>query len=285
MLANSIFQTIETKYSRFTKSEKIVADFLFEYPEKVLYTSITELAELCGVGDTTVFRFCKALNLNGYQEFKMLLAQELAVRNGQEDSIVGTISGEDDVRSICKKTLMTNIAALNETYEVVDYSEVERAAELIAGARRIHFFGIGSSGITALAARQKFMRILPNVDFVTDCHMQYMASSLLGHSDVAIFFSYSGSSKDTIEIHNIAKKNGCKTICITRYQKSVLASKADVVLRCGSNEGPLDGGALATTMVQLYILDVLYLQYFIKHYQQSKENKARTTESISSKLL
>lgn len=285
MVVKGIFPLIEEKYLKFTKSEKIVADFVFEYPEKVLYTSITDLAEVCGVGDTTVFRFCKALNLHGYQEFKMLLAQDLAVRNGLDQSISGAITPEDDVKSICKKTLMTNIAALNETYEVVDYSAVEKAAGLIAQARRIHFFGMGSSGITALEARQKFMRILPNVDFVSDCHMQYMAASLLDYRDVAIFFSYSGSSKDTIEIHNIAKKNGCKTVCITRFAKSLLAAKADVVLKCGSNEGPLDGGALATTMVQLYLLDVLYLQYFIKHYSQSKENKTRTTESISSKLL
>lgn len=285
MALNGIFSLIQSKYSSFTKSEKIVADFIFESPEKVLYTSITDLAEICGVGDTTVFRFCKALNLHGYQEFKMILAQDLALRDGIDQTVTGSISQEDDVKDICLKTLKTNIAALNETYEVLDFSAVEKAAELISRARKIHFFGMGSSGITALEARQKFMRILPNVDFVADCHMQYMAASLLDERDLAIFFSYSGSSKDTIEIHNIAKKSGCKTICITRFAKSVLAGKADIVLKCGSNEGPLDGGALATTMVQLYILDVLYLQYFIRHYNQSKENKARTTESISSKLL
>lgn len=282
---NGIFATIEANYAKFTKSEKRVADYIFENPQRVLYTSITDLAEMCGVGDTTVFRFCKALKLNGYQEFKMLLAQDISNTNGSNNVLVGTISPDDDVKTVCEKALSTNIAALNETFQVLDFDSVSKAVDLISAAKRIHFFGMGSSGVIALEAKQKFMRILPNVEYVSDCHMQYMAASLLDSRDLAVIVSYSGSTKDMIEIHKLIKRNGCKSICITRFAKSALTSIADVVLLCGSNEGPLEGGASSTTMVQLYILDVLYLQYFIKHYNQSRDNKSRTTESISNQLL
>lgn len=282
---NGIFATIEANYAKFTKSEKRVADYIFENPQKVLYTSITDLAEMCGVGDTTVFRFCKALKLNGYQEFKMLLAQDISNSNGTNNVLVGTISPDDDVKTVCEKALSTNIAALNETFHVLDFDSIAKAVDMISAAKRIHFFGMGSSGVIALEAKQKFMRILPNVEYVSDCHMQYMAASLLDSRDLAIIVSYSGSTKDMIEIHKLIKRNGCKSICITRFGKSALTSIADAVLLCGSNEGPLEGGASSTTMVQLYILDVLYLQYFIKHYNQSRENKSRTTESISNQLL
>ena len=103
--------------------------------------------------------------------------------------------------------------------------------------------------------------------------------------DLAIIFSYSGATKDTLEIHKLVKENGCKSIVITRFANSPLAADADVVLRCGSNEGPLDGGAASTSIVQLYLLDVLYLEYYKRHFNQANENKARTTEAISNKLL
>ena len=280
-----IIARIEGSYAKFTKSEKRVADYVFEYPQKVLYTSITDLAEMCGVGDTTVFRFCRALKLNGYQEFKMLLAQDMANQQGTNNALVGFINPEDDVETICKKALSNNIAALNETFNVLNFDAITKAVDMISASKRIHFFGMGSSGVIALEAKQKFMRILPNVEFVSDCHMQYMAASLLDSRDLAIIISYSGSTKDMIEIHKLAKQNGCKSVCITRFAKSALTSKADVVLLSGSNEGPLDGGASSTSIVQLYLLDILYLQYFIKHYNQSRDNKSRTTESISTKLL
>jgi DNA-binding MurR/RpiR family transcriptional regulator len=215
----------------------------------------------------------------------MLLAQDISNSNGSNNVLVGTINPDDDVKTVCEKALSTNIAALNETFHVLDFDAVSKAVDLISAARRIHFFGMGSSGVIALEGKQKFMRILPNVEYVSDCHMQYMAASLLDSRDLAVIVSYSGSTKDMIEIHKLIKKNGCKSICITRFAKSSLTNIADVVLLCGSNEGPLEGGASSTTMVQLYILDVLYLQYFIKHYNQSRENKSRTTESISNQLL
>lgn len=284
-MAEGIFSKIENSYAKFTKSEKIIADFIVESPEKVLYTSITELAAICGVGDTTVFRFCKALKLNGYQEFKMLLAQDLAYKTGNDFNITGTVRREDDIQTICKKALTVNISALTETYEGLNYGSVEKAAELLAKAKKIQFFGIGSSGVIALEAKMKFMRILPNVDQISDCHMQCMAAALMNENDVAVILSYSGSTKDSIEIANIAKANGCKIISVTRYLKSPLAKLSDVVLVCGSNEGPLEGGAASTSIVQMYLLDVLYLQYFIKHYETSKKNKTKTTEAISNKIL
>lgn len=284
-MAEGIFSKIEKTYSQFTKSEKRVADFVFENPEKVLYMSITDFAETCGVGDTTVFRFCKALKLNGYQEFKMYLAQDIAVKTGSDHTIVGSICQEDDIETICKKALTVDIAALTETYEGLDFQAVTKVVDWIAGADKIQFFGMGSSGVVAQEAKMKFMRILPNVEYTADCHMQYMSAALLTSSDLAIIFSYSGSTKDSIEIADLAKRNGCRVVCITRYANSHLASISDVVLVCGSNEGPLEGGASSTSMVQLYILDILYLQYFTRHYRQCKINKEKTTESISSKVL
>ncbi|MEG0615021.1 MAG: MurR/RpiR family transcriptional regulator, partial [Oscillospiraceae bacterium] len=277
MAAADIFAKINASYSSFTKSEKRVADFVFQYPEKVLYTSITDFGELCGVGDTTVFRFCKALELNGYQDFKMLLAQAIAGSDG-DNSVAGEVSLEDDTLSICQKALSTSISALNETFNLLDVSRIKKASQFIFNANSIHFFGMGSSGVAAYEARLKFMRILPNVQFNPDCHVQYMTAALMSTRDLAVAFSYSGSAKDIIEIMKIAKSTGCKTVCITRHVKSALANLCDVVLQCGSNEGPLQGGSLSTIIAQLYILDVLYLQYYVDHYDKARDNNTKTTE-------
>lgn len=68
---------MRTAYNQFTKAEKKVADFILQNPREVLFMSITDLAEACQVGDTSVFRFCKSMELKGYQEFKMVLSLSL----------------------------------------------------------------------------------------------------------------------------------------------------------------------------------------------------------------
>ena len=60
----NLIDKILSSYSHFTKLEKKVADFVLANPQEVLDLTISDLAERCGVGDTTVFRFCR---LPGFQ--------------------------------------------------------------------------------------------------------------------------------------------------------------------------------------------------------------------------
>lgn len=263
-----------------------MADYVTRQPQDVLYMSITDLAEKCGVGDTTVFRFCKTLKLNGYQDFKMLLAQSLNSSDGSPNlTLSDEIGRGDSTGEVCRKLLIKNIASLNQTFGMVNPAEIQRAVEMMEKARFIHFFGMGSSCVMALEAKNKFAGILPNVGFVEDLHMQEMAAALLSEDDVAVAFSYSGSSKDTISILKHAKQCRARTLCITHFAESPLTTYADIVLLCGDNEGPFQGGSLSARIAQLYLLDVLYTEYFKRNFSVCDGNKRRTTQAIASRLL
>ncbi|NLM67630.1 MAG: MurR/RpiR family transcriptional regulator, partial [Enterococcus sp.] len=77
---------IQTNYNQLTKAEKKVADYIIANKEKVLYMSITDLANACNVGDTSVYRFCRTMDFQGYQEFKMQLSLYLASEDHAESS-------------------------------------------------------------------------------------------------------------------------------------------------------------------------------------------------------
>ncbi|WP_339329274.1 MurR/RpiR family transcriptional regulator [Bacillus paralicheniformis] len=94
-------------------------------------------------------------------------------------------------------------------------------------------------------------------------------------------FSYSGSTKDTIEVAKKAKEKGARIISITRFVKSPLTTHSDVTLLCGANEGPLQGGSLSAKIAQLYLLDVLYVEYFKRTYQESIDNKESTARNMN----
>lgn len=73
---------IKASYNQFTRAEKKVADYVLDNQEKVLYMSITDLADACEVGDASVYRFCRTMKLQGYQEFKMKLSLSQAASEG-----------------------------------------------------------------------------------------------------------------------------------------------------------------------------------------------------------
>ncbi len=282
-MTTELFSKIHAMLPLFTKAERLVANFILSNPQDVLYMSITDLAEACKVGDTSVFRFCKKLKLQGYQEFKLALASNINLE-GDTPQLLGEITQADTAFEVARKVLSTNLSALNETFALINPEDIKKVVELMTNAAKIFFFGVGASFITAAEARNKFMRIMPNVDCTFDSHLQTMTASLLKPKDIAIAISYSGSTKDTVDIAKICKKTGCKVVSITRFGKSPLASYSDVTLLCGANEGPLQGGSLSAKISQLYLLDVLYAEYFKQTFEISKHNKDITSLSVADKL-
>ena len=204
---------IRSSYNQLTKAEKKVADYILANPKDVLFMSITDLAEACEVGDTSVFRFCKTMELKGYQEFKMMLS--LSISEGQEDveQFTGNnISLEDSFGDLAKKVLNTNINALTETYSLIREEDMSRAIDMLHEARRIFFFGVGASMLTAMKAMNKFLRIENKVFGIQDAHMQSMAAATMSGQDVAVLFSYSGATKDTIHVAGVAKRADRKSV-------------------------------------------------------------------------
>lgn len=277
---------IKAAYNQFTKTEKKVADFVLENPRRALFMSITDLADSCGVGDTSVFRFCKTLELNGYQEFKMMLSLSLNEGNDGLDQFAGkNVTLNDTFDTVAQKVLTANIQALNETFSLLDRHCFDRAMDLMNAARSIYFFGVGGSMLTAMKAMNKFLRIEPKVRCLPDTHMQAMAAAVMAPGDVAVLFSYSGATKDTIHVAELAKEAGAAVICVTRFVKSPLTSYSDVTLLSGANEGPFQSGSTSAEISQMFLIDLLYTEYYRRYFKRCSRFNEKSTASVVEKLV
>ncbi len=284
MIKVDIIALIKSRYNNFTNTEKKVADYVLENTKDVIYMSITDLAEVCDVGESSVFRFCKTLKLRGYQEFKIALAHNATIGN-EMPQISSKVTMDDTIEELSSKMLSANVSALTETHNLINFNDVAKAVDLIIKGGRIHFFGVGSSLITALEAQNKFMRVTNKTECTIDSHLQIMSASLMTKDDVAVLISYSGSTKDTIEVAKVAKENGATLIAITRFIKSPLTNYADITLLCGANEGPLQGGSLTAKISQLYLLDLLYTEYFKLTSKESRANKEKTANAVIERMM
>lgn len=74
---NSIEKLIVDKFDSLTKGEKKVASYIQNNQMQAALLSSTELADVCGVSDTTVIRFAKDLGFQGYAEFKKIFVMTL----------------------------------------------------------------------------------------------------------------------------------------------------------------------------------------------------------------
>ncbi|MGB9662002.1 MAG: MurR/RpiR family transcriptional regulator [Moorellaceae bacterium] len=279
---NSILLKIGSIYNSLTKAEKKVADYVLENSNEVIYLSVTELAERCGCGETTVIRFCRHIGLTGFQDFKLNIAKDI-VR--PEMNIHEQVSFEDSIDTLVQKITTENMTALSNTVKLLSLKELERAVEAIVNANRIEFYGVGASGYTALDAKYKFLRLGLNVDAMLDAHIQAISAVNLSDKDVAVGISFSGSTKDTVETCRLAKNAGAKVICITNYARSPITSVADIVLLTSVRETPLRSGALTSKIAQLHVLDLLYTTVALRLKDKAVQSLNRTAKAVLEKLF
>ena len=271
-----ILERIHASYYQLTATEKRVADFVLNQSERVQYMSITQLAEECGTAEATISRFCRSLKLKGFNSFKI----ELARHSSQEKSPKASIS-TDTPEGRFREVGRQSMDAIQHTVDLASRDVILKAVEMIEKAPHVMCIGSGGSMIMASDCAHQFSTVTPKVYAVADAHMQMTACSTMGLDDIIILFSYSGATNSGIQILEHAKQRGVKTILVTRYNKSPAAKLADVVLLCGSNEGPFQFGSVPAKVAQLIVIDMLFREYYMRNQQSSLDNVQRIGSALS----
>ena len=269
-----ILERIHASYYQLTATERKVADYVLTQHAQVQFMSITQLADECGTAEATISRFCRSLKLKGFNAFKIELARHSAPAAKTQTHSTDTPAGR------CQEVGRLAVDAVKQTIDLVQPQQVALAVELIEQAPRVMCIGSGGSMILATECAHMFSTVTGKFYSVSDSHMQMSAVATLEQGSIILLFSYSGATTNGLQVLEVAKQRGIRTILVTRFPKSPAAKLADVVLRCGSNEGPFQFGSVAAKVAQLVVVDVLFQEYFSRNRESCEKN----IQSIASAL-
>ncbi|MBR5636943.1 MAG: SIS domain-containing protein, partial [Pseudobutyrivibrio sp.] len=122
----------------------------------------------------------------------------------------------------------------------------------------------------------KLIRIGKMVNISDDLHSQILYSSTMTKDDLAVVISYSGLTEEMITCAQNAKEKGAKVIAITRSSGSKLGRYADVILEVAATELIVRSGAMSSRISQLNMIDILYVSYVNRHYDELYSSFAKT---------
>ncbi|MGG4032464.1 MurR/RpiR family transcriptional regulator [Paenibacillus cisolokensis] len=272
---------ISSIYNSLTKAEKKVADAVRDNPEEAVMFTVTDLSEKAGVGETSVIRFCRKLGFRGYHDFKLAVAQDLV---HLPSYITGEIDELDEFDVIIRKMTQNHESILKSTMDLLRLESLQEAVELLVKANKIYIYGVGSSGITALDAHYRLMRLGMNVEVQRDSHIIAMSAALAGKGDVVLGITTSGSTKDLVDPIAEAKRNGAGVVCLTSHAKSPITQIADAVLLIPSKETPFQGGALTTKIAQIHVIDIVATLIAITKKETAYASVKKTANAVADKL-
>ena len=281
-MSTNFWELLQQHQSDLTKSGRMVAEYLVQHAAEAQYLSISSLARECQVAEATVFRFCRALGFEGYHEMRIALAQANATGvlvNQQEPA------PDADTATLCEHASALFMTAINGTQNALSTEAVDEAVNLMRAAKQVFCLGQGGSMLLANDICARFSSLSNKFRTAGDSHLQILAASLMGPEDVVLFISYSGATRDMLETLRTAKASGAKIILLTHYEDSPGAAMADVVLRCGAQESPLDSGSIPIKVAVLYVGEVLLLRYMLDDPEHTNEAQDRTSEAVAIKLI
>jgi len=238
-------------------SERNAAQYILDYPEKVIHYSVQKLAEESESSVAAVMRLCKNLEFDGFKDLKLRIAGDLQIASAINPEY-SEIRPTDNIPDVMKALAKNNLTSITETFQSLDNNNVEAAVKALITAKRIDFYGAGASQLVAQDAQQKFSRIGINCTAYPDGHLQITSAVTLKKGDVAVAVSYSGKTNQVISAARQAKKAGATIITITKFGKNPLNMIGDINLSIVAKESNIRSAATSSRIVQLYIIDVLY---------------------------
>ncbi len=255
-----------------------VADLVLADTAAAKAMSIRELAEAAEVSQATVSRFVRAVGAEGYQDFRIMLAEGLtqtAARQAQPEHVVYEgIALADDAASIIAKVARRQIDVIGATAATLDPAELQKAAGFLSARQTIVFTGMGSSLLAAEDGVMRFLRIGKACIFEKDPNVQMFAIAGLADRAVAIAVSDSGRTRATVAALKEAKTLGMPTIAITAQANAPLARYADALLLTPATTAEPNGGegiheSMVSKMAQLMVMDALYALVAVQEHDSA----------------
>ena len=208
----NMLEKIQSQLEHLSKSERKVAEVILASPDNAIHSSIAAMALEANVSEPTVNRFCRSMDTRGFPDFKLHLAQSLA--NGTP-YVNRNVNEDDSVESYTGKIFESAMATLDHVRHSLDKSAINRAVDLLTQAKKIAFFGLGSSAAVAHDAMNKFFRFNVPVVYSDDIVLQRMSCMNCSDGDVVVLISHTGRTKNLVELAQLARENDAMVIALT----------------------------------------------------------------------
>jgi RpiR family carbohydrate utilization transcriptional regulator len=274
-----LLDAIRAQLESLSKSERKVALAVLENPDLTISENITSLAKAAQVSEPTVIRFCRTIGYDGWHEFKLKLAQGLALAPSSEQaSPLPDDLAEDLVSKICGRSVNVLLDLRNN----LDPDIIERALDIMEKARKIEFYGQGSSGIVAADAQHKFFRSgVPTIAY-SDPHIHSISAALLQKGDAVVAISQRGKSTALLHSVKLARGAGVEIIAIAPTG-TPLADLATILIPVDLTADSDPYTPISARLAHLVIIDILAVGLALRRgpeFRRKMQDVQRALQSI-----
>lgn len=253
MRSTNLLHAIDSNMEKMRRSERKVAEYVLGQPQNIIHMRIVDLAQEAHVSEPTVVRFCRAIGCDGFQNFKLALAQQLA---SAPSFVEYTVEEYDSIKTYSAKVIDATIETLTRVRDAIDPQALDMAITALSRANRVDFYGFGGSSSVAQDAQHKFFRLQLVSAAYSDAHIQTMAALSLSDKDVVVAISQTGRTQALLDSIALAQEAGAMVISLSPSGTPV-SSKSDIPIFIDVDEDTEIFTPISSRIAHLSIIDIL----------------------------
>ena len=235
-------------------ARRAVLELILQDPQRVLDETFDMLAKRASSSVPTIMRTCRDLGFAGLREFKLALAQELAVGGSPLNRRVQI---DDDVRMVIDKVTRGAAAVAGGVQAQLSPEAVQSAAQAMATASRVDCYGVGAtSNFMATDLQARLFRLGLASNSYLDPHVQLISAATIGRGGVVMAITHVGGMPSLLEALDVARARGATIVALTQ-SGSPLAKMADILLAIDVAPDPVMPVGPEAYLAHLTVIEVL----------------------------
>lgn len=231
MNSMDILTYLKENYDKFSKRQKLIADFLLTNYDKAAYMTASALSKTLGMSESTVVRFAAEIGFDGYQQMQKKLRQ---ITMTQSTSIKRMEIAERQLgdEHILEGVLSSDIKMIEHTMTEIDKECFDAAVLKILSAKTIYITGVRSAASLASFTDFYLRLMFSNTKLIRSADPADMFEQILGidEGDVIIGMSFPRYSRNIIKMLEYAHKKGAAVVGITDSKNSPVGKLSDYCL-------------------------------------------------------
>ena len=250
----SLLQRIAESREGAPRTRRAILDAMLEDPDRVLEESFEQLAERSRSSVPTIMRTCRDLGFAGLREFKLALAQELALGGSPLHRRVNIEDAAEDVVSKIARSAAASVAGVRNQ---LDMTTLAAAVDAIATAPHIDIVGAGNtSWFMSSDLQGRLFRLGLSATAWSDYHLQQVAAGAQKPGGVVIAITHVGGMPSLLDAVDIARAQGAKVIAITR-PGTPLAERVDLLLGLSVPDDAVMHVGIDAYLTHLTLIEIL----------------------------
>ena len=275
----SICDSIKKKYIRLSKGQRKVAQFVIDNPNVIATQVAAEVGRQAGVSESTVIRFCYAMDLTGFSELQQKMKDYLIEKSGSVPAALKTrVYKKQNIP--CNEVMSKDVDGIISLMQKINGADFNRTIDMLHQAERIFVLGVRSSAPAALTLYHNLVSYREEV-YLMNYQSEKMAVDLTQMNGNSVLFvvGVNEQQEDVMAVVELAKRKGIKIIAITDDVSCPLQEQADVLFSINRAQGAVVCDIAVFSLIHA-IVECMVIQNN-KHYKAGRKGSGQNiTDSL-----